>query len=254
MGRARRRSEFRKLTPTPPPAHPLIMKTPVAVLTPQRQLPSIFLEGGVYAASTSAHQGTFGFLFAIVTLGALKQRQRRAPREWATRVAGVLILVWTISLLPGAALGAAAGTGPVHFEKRFLTDRYYCDGISTGDFNRDGRLDLILNEGWYEQPRDRNAPWARHEFLFAEKGGAQMFAMDVNGDGRQDVVTSLDAHGWGLAWFEQEEDRNNRMGWKAPRSILGFGSGVTSVSPGPTGSGTSHASPRALTSPRARGA
>jgi len=26
----------------------------------------------------------------------------------------------------------------------------------------------------------------------------------VNGDGRNDIVTSLQAHGWGLAWFEQK--------------------------------------------------
>jgi hypothetical protein len=30
-----------------------------------------------------------------------------------------------------------------------------------------------------------------------------MFAYDVNGDGLNDVITSLDAHGWGLSWFEQ---------------------------------------------------
>ena len=30
-----------------------------------------------------------------------------------------------------------------------------------------------------------------------------MFAYDVNGDRLNDVITSLDAHGWGLAWFEQ---------------------------------------------------
>src|SRR4026209_408340 len=45
-------------------------------------------------------------------------------------------------------------------------------------------------------------PWTRHEFRFGLRGGAQMFAYDVNGDGRNDVITSLDAHGWGLAWFE----------------------------------------------------
>ena len=29
---------------------------------------------------------------------------------------------------------------------------------------------------------------------------------DVNGDGLNDVVTALSAHGWGLAWFEQKRD------------------------------------------------
>jgi hypothetical protein len=30
-----------------------------------------------------------------------------------------------------------------------------------------------------------------------------MFAYDVDGDGDRDVITSLDGHGWGLAWCEQ---------------------------------------------------
>ena len=30
-----------------------------------------------------------------------------------------------------------------------------------------------------------------------------MFAYDVNGDGRNDVITSIAAHGYGLGWYEQ---------------------------------------------------
>src|SRR5690606_25666404 len=41
-------------------------------------------------------------------------------------------------------------------------------------------------------------------------GGAQMFAHDANGDGLNDVITSLDAHGYGLAWFEQVEVEGRR--------------------------------------------
>jgi hypothetical protein len=74
-------------------------------------------------------------------------------------------------------------------------------GTGFGDLDGDGRPDLILNEGWWSQTA--SGPWVPHPFPFGDKGGAQMFAVDVNGDGRADVVTSLDAHGWGLAWWEQ---------------------------------------------------
>jgi hypothetical protein len=87
------------------------------------------------------------------------------------------------------------------------TFHHFYHGEGVGDVNGDGRLDLILNEGWYEQRSDKNAEWTRHEFKFAEKGGAQMFALDVDGDGDNDIVTALDAHGWGLAWFEQIKER-----------------------------------------------
>lgn len=77
-------------------------------------------------------------------------------------------------------------------------------GTGIGDINGDGRLDLILNDGWWEQPDSPDELWRPHPFVFShDKGGAQMFACDVNGDGLADVITSLNAHGWGLAWFEQ---------------------------------------------------
>ncbi|MFO0871896.1 MAG: hypothetical protein U0935_23470 [Pirellulales bacterium] len=33
-----------------------------------------------------------------------------------------------------------------------------------------------------------------------------MHVYDVDGDGDNDVITSLQAHGFGLAWFEQTKD------------------------------------------------
>jgi hypothetical protein len=34
-----------------------------------------------------------------------------------------------------------------------------------------------------------------------------MAVYDVNGDGLPDVVTTLESHGWGLAWFEQKRNK-----------------------------------------------
>jgi hypothetical protein len=87
-------------------------------------------------------------------------------------------------------------------------DQFY-HGEGIGDVNGDGRLDLILNEGWYAQPAERDTEWSKHESTFGARGGAQMFCVDVDGDRDNDVITSLDAHGWGLAWFEQTRENDH---------------------------------------------
>ncbi|MEQ1829010.1 MAG: PVC-type heme-binding CxxCH protein, partial [Pirellula sp.] len=90
-----------------------------------------------------------------------------------------------------------------------ITDKKFGHGLGIGDVNNDGRLDVIHKGGWFEQPRVLTVgkPWIANKQSFSNLyGGAEMYAYDVDGDGDNDIITSLAAHDFGLAWFEQKRD------------------------------------------------
>jgi len=101
----------------------------------------------------------------------------------------------------------------------------YTHGMGFGDINGDGRADFIEQDGWWEQPASLSGDpvWQVHPFPFAPgsgtAGGAQMYVYDFNGDGLNDVLTTLNPHGYGIVWYEQTRD-NGVISFK-PRTIVG---------------------------------
>ena len=116
--------------------------------------------------------------------------------------------------------------------KHVVSTQSYGHGIGAGDVNGDKRNDIITPQGWLEAPADVRATgdWTLHATDWSQlpsgpvapaaaapaaTGAPQapprpaeyafMYVIDVNKDGRNDVLTTM-AHSYGVLWFEQTPD------------------------------------------------
>jgi len=91
-----------------------------------------------------------------------------------------------------------------HWHKQQLSSVFFSEGAGSGDFNKDGKTDIVAGPFWYEGPEFKKAHAYYPPKPFDPKGYSDNFfaySQDFNGDGWEDILI-LGFPGVDASWFE----------------------------------------------------
>jgi len=108
----------------------------------------------------------------------------------------------------------ANGKGTGSFTKHVISDVKTGHGLGFGDVNGDGRGDLVISSGWFEQPaKPMEQEWPFHkDFDLGASASVPILVYDVNGDGMNDLIVGM-GHDYGLFWWQQGRDSDSKATW-----------------------------------------
>ncbi len=85
-------------------------------------------------------------------------------------------------------------------------------GTALGDLDGDGDLDIAQDGYWLETPADKSAEWQRHEIAPGWPDDCGVHIVDINRDGRMDVLLVPAETSGRLVWYETADPKSGS--WK----------------------------------------
>ena len=128
-----------------------------------------------------------------------------------------LLTATALALLAPLAGFSAEKAADMTWRKIQLNQDFTSEGISCGDFNRDGKMDIVAGPYWYEGPdfEKRHAIFkpAKYDPHGYSATTQPCYTGDFNGDGWTDVLYVVrEADGWNLVWYENPAGKD--VPWK----------------------------------------
>ena len=86
-------------------------------------------------------------------------------------------------------------------------------GLGCGDVAGNGRMDLVVRNGWWECPADPiNEPWTFHPEFDLGSASIPVLVEDLDGDGVNELIVGA-AHGYGLDFCRQRVGADGKRTW-----------------------------------------